>query len=762
MNHRRPTPWWIFVWLLFAILTLPTSADGPRAPLMTRWAADVTPDRVHPEYPRPQLVRADWQSLNGEWQYAIRPRDEGRPATWDGVILVPFAVESALSGVMRSVAPTELVWYRRSFSVPSDWQGRQVWLHFGGVDWEARVWVDGRELGVHRGGFDPFSFELTSALASGDQHELVVAVWDPTDTGTQPRGKQVLKPHGIWYTAVTGIWQSVWLEPLPERAVRSLKIVPDLNAVRVHVELEAADDVTIEVRAFDAGRAVADATGRDVTLSMPDPRHWSPASPTLYDLEVRVLRGEIVVDTVRSYFGLRTIALGKDAAGVPRLVLNGEPLFQLGVLDQGWWPDGLYTAPSEVALRHDLDLVKNLGFNMVRKHVKVEPARFYYWCDRIGLLVWQDMPSGDGAIGPSDPDLTRTPESARQFERELDRMLDTLGHFPCVVAWVPFNEGWGQFETERILASVKSRDPTRIVDGPSGWTDRGSGETRDVHVYPGPGMSTIEPRRAAVLGEFGGFGLPVAGHTWQADGSWSYRSFTDSTALTTAYVACFQQLRPLIANGLTAAVYTQLSDVELEVNGLVTYDRAHMKIEPARVQRAHQRVLGPRTQMRVLLPTAQSTGLPAPEWRFTLDAPAAGWERAEFVDSAWSTGPGGFGTAGTPGASIGTQWDTAEIWLRRRFTIAADDLRAALRAAALDDLFLAIHHDEDAEVFLNGERIAELNGYTTGYTFVPLSARAALALRNVDGVLAIHCRQSTGGQFIDAGIVWLEPEQRKK
>ena len=538
--------------------------------LVTRWAHDVRPGRVLPEYPRPQMARASWQSLNGFWDYALTAKDASQPAAWDGRILVPFPIESQLSGVRRAAGDSARLWYHRTFRAPRLQRGGRLLLHFGAVDWEATVFVNGRQLGVHRGGYDPFTFDVTDAVRPGTTQDLVVGVWDPTDRGPQPRGKQVRKPEGIWYTAVTGIWQTVWLEPVPQEYVSGLVITPDVDAGAVEVRVAVAggrEGTRVHVTALDGAMpvAAADAPAESVvTLAIPHPRLWSPRDPFLYGVRVRVAGG----DAVRSYFGMRKIAVARDSAGVNRLFLNDRPLFEFGTLDQGWWPDGLYTAPTEDARRFDLLTLRRLGFNLIRKHVKVEPERWYFDCDSLGLLVWQDMPSGDND----------TPEGKREFDDELGRVVTALRNHPSIVMWVPFNEGWGQHDTGRYVAWLKQFDPSRLVDDASGWTDRSVGDVMDVHDYPGPGMPALESSRAAVLGEFGGLGLPVPGHSWAERGSWGYRRFTSTDSLWSAYRALLARLRPLIGDGLAAAVYTQTTDVETEVNGLMTYDRAVVKL----------------------------------------------------------------------------------------------------------------------------------------------------------------------------------------
>ncbi len=569
------TALWTTPLALLCIGTAASPAAAQAAPqgLATRWAREVRPGRDWPEYPRPQLARTQWLSLNGRWDFAITAKDAPRPPSWQGKILVPFPVESRLSGVTRPVTTDQWLWYRRAFRAPPLAPGGRLLLHFGAVDWEAVIYVNGQVVGEHRGGYDPFTCDVTGALRRAGEQELVVRVWDPTDRGPQPRGKQVLDPRSIWYSAVTGIWQTVWLEPVPATSVGALSIVPDVDAGAVRVRVEVAGPGTaapVRVTVLDGTTRVVEreaAPGTEITLAIPHPKLWSPGHPFLYWLRVHLAGG----DDVRSYFGMRKIAVAPDAAGINRLFLNGQPLFELGTLDQGWWPDGLYTAPTDAAQRNDLETLQRLGFNLIRKHVKVEPERWYYWCDRLGILVWQDMPSGNND----------TPAGREDFGVELGRMVDALRNHPSIVMWVPFNEGWGQHDTGRYVGWLKAHDPTRLVDDASGWTDLGAGDVMDMHEYPGPAMPALEGQRAAVLGEFGGLGLPLAGHLWNERTAWGYRKFATTDSLWSAYRNLMLQLQPLVAGGLAAAVYTQTSDVETEVNGLMTYDRRVVKLPAA-------------------------------------------------------------------------------------------------------------------------------------------------------------------------------------
>jgi beta-galactosidase/beta-glucuronidase len=590
--------------LLALALSLAAADWKPvEGPLTTPWTAQVTPDNALPDYPRPQLTRSAWTNLNGLWDYAITPQDAPASSAFGGAstgrILVPFPIESALSGVKRTVTPAQRLWYRRTFSAPA-LHGNHLLLHFGAVDWRAEVMVNGIKIGQHQGGYDPFTFDITAALKpSLAAQELVVSVWDPSDTGLQPRGKQVLTPKGIWYTSVTGIWQTVWLEPVPAAHIDSVQLTPDVDGHKLRLLVRASQPGTFTATATLHGKPAGSITGKTDTaagLPLSDLALWSPDTPTLYDLDIKLQSG----DSVKSYFGMRKIEVRKDQAGIDRLYLNNHPQFMIGPLDQGWWPDGLYTAPGSPAIRFDIETLKKLGYNMLRKHVKVEPATYYYWCDKLGIMIWQDMPSAMTAGGQSSVRAGSAADSvfpqadAANFEQELRAMLRNLESVPSIVAWVPFNEGWGEHDTVSILKMVKSLDPSRLVDGPSGWEDRGYGDMKDKHQYPGPGMFPVTPGRASVLGEFGGLGFPLEGHLWWTDArNWGYRTYTDLGALETAYEDLIAKLAPLVKQGLAAAIYTQTSDVESEVNGLMTYDRKVLKFDPAKVAPLHRRLTNP-------------------------------------------------------------------------------------------------------------------------------------------------------------------------
>lgn len=576
--------------------------------ITTSWSEQVTPSATLPEYPRPQLVRGNWKNLNGLWNYAIKPKSDDKPTTWDGKILVPFAVESALSGVGRNVGKDNILWYNTAVALPSSMQGKKILLHFGAVDWRTTVYVNGQEAGTHEGGFDPFTLDITAFVKKGKQ-DIVVKVWDPTDEGVQPRGKQVKKPEGIWYTPVTGIWQTVWVEGVADTYIAGTKQTPDIDqgslTIAADVKNVKAGDI-VTVAAFDGGTKVADGviSGENTVLKIASPKLWSPESPFLYDLKLTVTRKGKVIDEVKSYFAMRKSSIGKDANGIERMLLNNRFVFQFGPLDQGWWPDGLYTAPTDEALKFDIVQTKAMGFNMIRKHIKVEPARWYYYCDQLGIMVWQDMPSGDLGNGWENrpgvidraTDKQRSAESEGYYRKEWNAIIDHLYNYPSIVVWTPFNEAWGQFKTMDIAQWTMDKDPSRLVNTASGGNFYPIGHIIDLHNYPEPAMpdpAIYGDKRAIVLGEFGGLGLPVNGHVWQQKDNWGYQSFKNEEDLFKRYSGFTDRLETLIKQGLSAAVYTQTTDVEVEINGLMTYDRKVQKMPLDKLKAVHQKLYNP-------------------------------------------------------------------------------------------------------------------------------------------------------------------------
>ncbi|WP_419804783.1 glycoside hydrolase family 2 protein [Terriglobus sp.] len=608
-------------------------------PIATRWGKTVTPENAWRSYPRPQMKRGRWVNLNGLWDYAIRPKAALLPATMDGKVLVPFAVESKLSGVTRSVTPADRLWYRRSFTVPSEWKDERTLLHFGAVDYESEVMVNGSVVGSHRGGSDPFTFDITDYLKPGS-NDLVVQVLDPTSTGAQPRGKQQLKPEGIWYTPVTGIWQTVWLEPVPSLHLEDVNATPDIDGATVAVDVvlnhAATDEDVVRITALAAGRAIASTTvraNRRAVLPIGNPHLWSPDDPYLYDLKVELLRLDKSpflatqsggtrdnrrdrrytreealtysdvkptgkpLDAIESYFAMRKSSIGPGPVpGQPSLLLNNRPVFQNGTLDQGWWPDGLLTPPSEEAIRWELSYLKQAGFNMLRKHIKVEPAQYYYEADRLGILIWQDMPSGEEAgsgdqfVTPGSQDEALLPMAAQvEIQDELTRMVLDLRSHPSIVTWVVNNEGWGQHASTRLAQLVKALDPTRVVNKTSGWLDTGdkASDIFDIHTYGEvPDVPLRHTERAIAIGEYGGIGLPIEGHLWfPGRNNWGYQTAKDQADYEVRYQRKMQEIiRQSKYFGLSAAVYTQTTDVEGEVNGLLTYDREVSKLPPERLK----------------------------------------------------------------------------------------------------------------------------------------------------------------------------------
>jgi beta-galactosidase/beta-glucuronidase len=594
--------------ILIAAMLILTAAAGysqwnpAKDRIRTKWAEEINPANVLPEYPRPAMERPQWANLNGLWDYAVLPAGAAGPEKFDGKILVPFAIESNLSGVEKRLGKENELWYQRTFAVPSAWKGKSVILHFGAVDWKADVFLNDVKIGTHKGGYTPFSFDITPYLKQGEQ-KLVVKVWDPTNDGYQPRGKQVNKPEGIWYTPVSGIWQTVWIEPVAKKHIVSVVPVANIDAKQLSVTVCAANashgDI-VEVTLKDGGKTVATAraaAGQQIDIPVRDMKLWSPETPFLYDLETGLYENGKLQDKVTGYAAMRKISVKADSKGILRMQLNNKDYFQFGPLDQGWWPDGLYTAPTDGALLYDVQKTKELGFNMIRKHVKVEPARWYTHCDRVGILVWQDMPSGGN--GPQwymhqffdGKEAVRPPESEENFRREWKEIIDLLKPNPCIVVWVPFNEAWGQFKSTEIAAWTKSYDPSRLVNPASGGNHYiDAGDIHDIHHYPRPRITLLNTTKVNVLGEYGGIGYAVEGHLWQADRNWGYVQYKSSKELTDEYVKFAEQLKETVTRGYSAAVYTQTTDVECEVNGLMTYDRKIIKVEEDKVKQINREV----------------------------------------------------------------------------------------------------------------------------------------------------------------------------
>ncbi len=699
------------------------------------------------------MVRSAWQSLNGPWDYASSGADDTRlPAAFVGKILVPYPFESALSGVRLPSPTNQRLWYHRTFRVPPDWLDRQqrVLLHFGAVNWECSVALNGHELGSHTGGYDAFEFDATESLKPGE-NDLTVDVRNPLTSDTpdaQILGKQRAHPVSVLYTASTGIWQSVWLEPVPAVHINFVKTISDIDAGVLHIFVNTDGiDTSVEIKLSDGANVIGTVSGKsnaDTPLAIPNPHLWSPEDPHLYSLTVRLSAAG--TDAVETYTAMRKISLGKDRLGRTCVLLNNKPVFQVGTLDQGYWPDGLYTAPTDEALKYDIVVAKQLGFNLLRKHAKVEPDRWYYWTDKLGMLVWQDMPQ---AFGDRFTDQTK-----RQWLTELTRMIATRANHPSIVMWTLFNEGWGQHDTAAITAMATQLDPTRLINSASGGynqivdgkmsrfrlpTPPGLGDINDTHTYPEPSTEKQDPTRALVCGEFGGVSLRLRGHLW-TQGNFGYgKRVSNGWQLTQRYQDLLKDAYRLRDDGACAVVYTQIADVEEETNGLLTYDRALIK-PIAEIVTAANHGNFPTLPAKPIDPAIVPTSEAAPQtWSYTTTQPDDRWSRVHFDAAGWKTGAAPFGK----GYTANTDWHTDDIWMQRRVTLPAT-IPAKLK--------LLVQHDEDVQVFINGVLAADATGYTGDYAELPVSDAARAAIKPGDNVIAVHCDQTVGGQVVDVGL----------
>ncbi len=739
MNSRLILP---LVISTFALLPAAAPAwQMKTAPLMTPWASQVDPKAPLPEYPRPQMVRADWLNLNGLWQFQAGETNDAVPAdkTLAEEILVPYPMESALSGVM-TYHPRS--WYRRTFTVPDKWSGQRILLHLDAVSWESEVFINGTSVGIHKGGYDPITYDITSQLKGSGPQELIVRVYAPVDNAGEPRGKQTLHPQGIMYTSSSGIWQPVWLEPAPAAGVNHLKIVPDVDQARLRLTVNtfAADGVSVEATVTSNGLPVATLKGApntELSLPMPNPRLWSPEQPFLYDLTVATVQNGKNSDTVTSYFGMRKISVA-TVDGIPKMLLNNQVVVQLGPLDQGFWPDGNYTAPTDAALRFDIEQEKALGFNMVRKHIKVERARWYYWADKLGIMVWQDMPSVNS--------YTRNPQpiDKPQFRLELNRMVETCWNSPAIIMWVIFNENQGQHDVADLVGEIQAKDPSRLVNQGSGSPHVGAGDIFDVHSYPAPSCpDTTNQVRAC--GEFGGIFCQLPGHIWDpAKTAGTYTKAADTNALSRKYEEFINNLIELKSNkGLSAAVYTEITDVENEGNGLLTYDRV-MKTDANQIKAINLKAIHKQIKITPVVPTSQKEAI---NWKYTTNAPAADWFATKFDDSGWTTGPAAFGPNGR------TPWRTSDIWLRREFTL------GTLTPKEMAELVFTVAHREECEIYLNGVLADKSTSRTSGYVMEGITeAGKAALIPNGTNVLTVHCHRAriNGQALTDVGLSRLE------
>ena len=714
------------------------------APIMTCWAKDVDANLPHNEYPRPQLERKSWTNLNGVWEFQITGEDYkvefGKKLS--GEILVPFPPQSALSGVMEHC---ENVVYRRSLNFGENLKGKRALLNFGAVDYECEVYVNSKLAGKHAGGYLPFSFDITDFLKRGE-NEIIVKVYDPTDKGGQPRGKQDSKPQGIMYTATTGIWQTVWLEVVPEEYISGLEIVPDIDKGCVFVNVKSNANKEAEIEVLDGEKVVAKTrakTNAPAEIKIENAKLWDSQNPFLYTLKIK-----LGSDEVKSYFGMRKISLIEEN-GVKKIALNNKKIFMAGPLDQGFWPDGIYTAPTDEALKFDVEKTLECGYNFTRKHIKVEPARWYYWADKLGLMVWQDMPSANSYNGHHK----HKPEVDKQaYEPQLLGMVDFLKNSPAVVVWVLFNESQGQFDTPRLASLVKEKDPTRLINEASGGRHFFCGDIYDIHSYPMSRCPENRPNMALACGEFGGIGYVIEGHTWKKNAAWGYTKINSPEALLRQYARYMDMNRKFVEErGLSAVVYTEITDVEIENNGIFTYDRI-AKVDLSRLAKLNRFQFKP-LKNSAILPTSEMSGQ---AWKYTFEEPKQNPFAEKMDDSEWKVGEAPFGkeSAGFRGKTL---WDTKSIWMRKTFKVGklTDEERSRL--------VFRIFHDDNIDIFINGKRAFARGGYTSNYDHFPIQKEGLDAIReNSENVIAVQCRNMKLGQYVDVGIyIEEDPEYEK-
>lgn len=758
-----------FIVLLLLSLVTHTSVYGQnwqmkQARIMTPWAEKVDPNKVLDDYPRPQMVRENWYNLNGIWDFTkVENMNYNASQSYDKKILVPFSMESAISGIMdtnHEQNKGKVFAYRRSFTIPQNMKKDDVLLHFGAVDWKCEVYVNGTKVGSHMGGFDPFYFDITSALKPNKkEQEVCVFVQDYQEFGGNPHGKQKIGEKIIWYTPVTGIWQTVWLESVPKIHIEKLAIRPDIDTETININIaseKAGTKTKAIVKVYDGDKLISTtsnlAIGSEISIPVGSMKLWSPESPFLYGLKVELVENGKTIDYVDSYFGMRKISV-EYFNGHPTMFLNNKHYFHYGVLDQGYWPDGIYTAPTDEALKFDLEKIKEFGMNMSRKHIKVEPARWYYHCDKMGVLVWQDIPNP--GFGENGKIIGENIDIRDNFHDEMVRIMKSLENHPSIVVWTVYNESWGQPNEEITRKSVElatKTDPYRLINGASGWNDYECGDIKDTHWYPQPNiLPNPVNKRASVCGEYGGITLLVDGHRWIGGSDMKYTQVYSGKELKDAFVNLTQQALGLQADGLSAAVYTQITDVEDEENGLITYDRKVVKVDEKQVAEISKAVQYNITHTSIPVVPVSKTGNMVSKWKYSMtdkELSSDTWKDVSFSDKSWKEGFAGFGNGGLQGANINTQWNTPYIYMRKWFDF------KNVTSGNINDFRLQIFYDEDCEVYINGILAVALKGFSNRYVFTEISQEAKNGIKiGQPNLVAVKCENKEGNQFVDLGFI---------
>ena len=761
---------------ILALIILAISAFGltmnahewemKQARIMTPWSETIDVNNVLNEYPRPQLERSYWYNLNGLWDFTRSSKASLRydaNQTFDKKILVPFPMESAISGIMdtdHDENKGKIFIYRRTFSLTDEMKEKQLLLHFGAVDWLCMVYVNGKSVGSHKGGFDPFSFDITSALNATGEQEIQVFVQDHQEFGGYPHGKQKIGEKAIWYTPATGIWQTVWLEPVEATHIEKLNLKPNIDTKRIGVNVRvnnAPSSATAKIKVYDGDLLITEIAeapvNEEVSIELPSPKLWSPDSPFLYDLKVELYDNDQITDQIDSYFGMRKISKG-TFMGKPCILLNNEYIFQYGVLDQGYWPDGIYTAPSDEALKYDLEMTKKFGMNMSRKHIKIEPARWYYHCDRMGLLVWQDIPNP--GFGENGKIVGEGSDLRENFHREMTNMIQSLENHPSIVMWVIYNESWGQpgeALTRKAVDIVRELDPDRLISAASGWNDYECGDIKDTHWYPQPNiLPNPVNERASVCGEYGGITLFADGHRWQGGSNMTYTQVYSSEDLKNRFIEYVTQMNALQAKGACGAVYTQITDVEDEENGLISYDRRVVKVDESQMAEIRKAVERNYTHTSIeILPTSEDDNVQN-IWKYhTSNSPISSnsWKEIEYAGAnTWAEGRAGFGAGDPPNSTVRTTWDNRYIYMRRTVDF------SKIEPESIENLYVSLYHDEDCDIYINGVLALSVSGFVSGYTSYELTPAGKAAIKpDASNVIAVRCRQTSGGQFIDLGFI---------